>query len=183
MKSKVAFLLTDGFEELEAVAPIDMLRRAGVEVSILSINTKKEVMGKNGITLLADGLMSEYSEPEWDMLVLPGGPGTSTLRENEEVLQWVREQNNRKGWLAAICAAPTVLHKAGILEGRKYTAHFSVADELPAIIDQPVVTDGHIITSMGAGTAVAFGLELVEALLGPEASGQIAESICEPAIG
>lgn len=178
----VVVILPEGFEELEAVAPIDLLRRAGAEVTIAALGDEMLVAGRNGMTLQADTTLlalDASSGPRPDLLFLPGGPGVKLLRASNEVTRWVRRQADTGGWLAAICAAPTVLHDAGLLAGRRYTAHFSVGEELTAILaDERVVIDGKLITSRGAGTAIDFGLSLVECLCGPEVSAEVARSIC-----
>ena len=114
----------------------------------------------------------------FDMLFLPGGPGVRALRAEARVVRCARAMHDAGRWVAAICAAPLVLHDAGVLGGKRFTAHFSVQDELPeALTDVPVVRDGRVITSRGAGTAVAFGLELVSVLVGPEVARRVGVEI------
>jgi 4-methyl-5(b-hydroxyethyl)-thiazole monophosphate biosynthesis len=177
---KILILLDNGFEEIEAVSPIDILRRAGGKVTVAAIGDKMAVKGKTGITLVADQLLSECRDKNFDALVLPGGPAAKSLRNNATVLDLVRSFAAKGLPIGAICAAPTILHEAGILAGKKYTAHFSVGEELTAILPDPVVQDGNLITSQGAATAVAFALALVSVLFGEEASNEIATSICVP---
>ena len=181
MKKRVLLLLADGFEEIEAVAPIDILRRAEVDVTVAAVGGNLTVTGKTDITVTADCLLADRKHDAFDALVLPGGPAAMSLKENPEVLDLVRTSFSRGLVVGAICAAPTVLQKAGVLEGKSYTAHFSVAEELPEIRPEAVVTDGTVITSRGAGTAVDFGLALVAALRGEETASAIAEAICKPA--
>lgn len=177
------FIIGDGVEELEAVAPIDLLRRAGVAVTVASITDDCAVTGRNDIVLKADGLLSDVSGT-FDAIVIPGGPGTKAVRADSKVIQLLKEQAQSGRLVAAICAAPTVLLDAGLLEGRRYTAHFGVAGELPAIMeDAPVVIDGNIVTSRGAGTALDFGLTLVELLCSESTADEIATSICVPELG
>jgi protein deglycase len=115
---------------------------------------------------------------QFDCLFLPGGPGVKQLRADARVRELVLRQHAAGRWLAAICAAPTVLYDAGLLNGRRYTAHFSVADEIPAILaGERVVSDGNVLTSRGAGTALDFGLLLVEKLFSAEKAREIARSI------
>lgn len=172
-------ILTDGFEEMESVAPIDLLRRAEVNVTVASSGDKLQVTGRNGIGLVADSRLVDVLEAEYDLVVIPGGPGHKTLKEDSRVLDLLRKQAEAGRWIGSICAGPTVLHEAGLLEGKRYTAHFTVDEILPQR-DQAsaVVQDGNIITSQGAGTATRFGLALVEALCGREASDRVAASIC-----
>ncbi|MFP4357790.1 MAG: DJ-1 family glyoxalase III [Puniceicoccaceae bacterium] len=178
MKKRALLLLADGFEEIEAVAPIDILRRAEVDVAVAAVGGTLSVTGKTGITVEADCLLADRRHDAFDALVLPGGPAARSLKENAEVLDLVRTSFSRGLVVGAICAAPTVLREAGVLEGKSYTAHFSVADELPDIRPEAVVTDGTVITSRGAGTAVDFALALVAALRGEEAASAIAAAIC-----
>lgn len=171
--------LADGFEEIEAFAPIDLLRRAGVEVTTASLADNRHATGRSGITAHADVALSATQGQTYDLVFLPGGAGVKHLRADARVMDLVRAQHAAGRWLAAICAAPTVLNDAGLLAGRRYTAHFSVANELPAILTEDrVVTDGKITTSRGAGTAVEFGLHLVSLLVSKEKAAEISKAIC-----
>ncbi len=175
----VLVLLADGFEEIEAFAPVDLLRRAGVEVTVASLNDNRHATGRSGITAHADAALSTVLGQEFDMIFIPGGAGVKLLRADPRVREIVLQHHAGGCWLAAICAAPTVLHDCGLLAGRRYTAHFSVADELKAILARErVVTDGKITTSRGAGTAVEFGLHLVALLVSPAKSAEISKAIC-----
>ena len=172
-------ILAEGVEELEAIAPIDLLRRAGVNVTVAALAETIHVTGRNGITLHADAPLSAVGERLFDLLLIPGGPGVKLLRADARVRAMVLAHHAAQRWLAAICAAPTVFNDAGLLEGRRYTAHFSVADELPALLgEERTVADGHLLTSRGAGTAVDFGLLLVEKLVSPQAALDVSKAIC-----
>lgn len=175
----VLAILADGFEEIEAVTPIDLLRRAGARVTVAALAEGIHVTGRCGITMHADTALAALGADAFDCLFLPGGPGVKHLRADPRVRQLVRQHHAAGKWLAAICAAPTVLHDAGLLAGRRYTAHPSVAGELAAIrADERVVVDANLITSRGAGTAHDFGLMLVERLFSPEKALEIARSVC-----
>lgn len=175
----VLVLLADGFEEIEAFAPVDLLRRAGIEVTTASLNENCHATGRSGITAHADKPLSAVGETLFDLLFLPGGAGVKNLRADPRIEEIVREHHASGRWLAAICAAPTVLNDAGLLVGKRYTAHFSVATELPAILaDERIVTDGRITTSRGAGTAVEFGLHLVALLTSADKAAEISKAIC-----
>jgi len=175
----VLVLLAEGFEEIEAFTPIDLLRRAGAEVTVASLAEQPHVTGRCGVTVHADAPLSQVGGRLFDLLFLPGGPGVKNLRADPRVDAVVRGHAAAGKWLAAICAAPTVLNSAGLLDGRRYTAHFSVAGELPHILsDERVVVDGNILTSRGAGTALDFGLVLVEKLVSAAKAADIARSIC-----
>ncbi|MDG2170634.1 MAG: DJ-1/PfpI family protein [Opitutales bacterium] len=178
MSSTALFIFHEGLEELEAIAPLDILRRAGVECTTASTGAQLEVTGKNGITVKADELFEDIAENSYNLVVIPGGPGVYPLRENSRVIEFVRNHAEIGKPTAAICAAPLILNDAGVLEGRAYTAHSSVADELPDIHEgSAVVSDGHIITSRGAGSAIEFGLELAKRMTSSETSQAVAESI------
>lgn len=179
--STVLAILPEGFEEIEAVTPIDFLRRAGVEVTVAALGDGLTVTGRNGIELVADTTLHHVGEREFDCILVPGGPGVKRLRADGRVAALLQRQAARHGWIAAICAAPTVLNDAGLLAGRKFTAHDSVRDELPdMLIDEPVVIDDQLITSRGAGTAAHFGLSLVERLTSADKRTEIARSVCWP---
>jgi len=171
--------LADGFEEIEAFAPIDLLRRAGVDVTTATLADHGHATGRSGITAHGDKKLAEVLATDFDLLFLPGGAGVKNLRADPRVKELVLKQHRAGRWLAAICAAPTVLNDCGLLAGRRYTAHFSVAHELPAILsDERVVTDGKIATSRGAGTAVEFGLYLVTLLTDSAKAAEISKAIC-----
>ncbi len=176
----VLVILPEGFEEIEALTPVDVLRRAGAEVTTAALGETMHVTGRSRVTLHADTTLAALPPgTAFDLLVLPGGPGVKHLRADPRVRDRVLAQAAGPGWLAAICAAPTVLHDAGLLAGRRYTAHTSVAPELPsALASEAVVVDGRLITSRGAGTALPFGLALVRALFGADKEREIAASIC-----
>lgn len=127
----------------------------------------------------ADTTLAGVEMQAFDCLFLPGGPGVSRLRADPRVVPLVQRLHAAGQWITAICAAPTVLHDAGLLTGKRFTAHFSVADELPTLLaGERVVVDGRIITSRGAGTALDFGLELVAALFSAEKKAEISRSVC-----
>ena len=173
-KSAMVFLV-DGFEEMEAIAPIDLMRRAGIEVTVAALGANREVTGRSGISMNADRSLASVTKRDFDCLVLPGG----RLAEDERVLARVREQVASGRLVGAICAAPTVLARAGVLNGRSYTAHFSVAEMRPDLIaDRAVVADDGIVTSRGAGTATEFALALITRLTGETRAREVAESIC-----
>ena len=175
----VLAILPEGVEELEAIAPIDLLRRAGVGVTVAALGETIHVTGRNALTLHADTPLSAVGDKLFDLLFLPGGPGVKLLRADPRVRAAVLAHHDAGRWLAAICAAPTVLNDAGLLAGRRYTAHFSVAAELSALLaDERTVADGRILTSRGAGTAIDFGVLLVEKLCGRERAQEITQSIC-----
>jgi protein deglycase len=179
MKSKrVLCLLAPGFEEIETVTPIDLLRRAEVEVVVASIVPELLVTGRCGLTLRTDATLDDLAGADFDLLLLPGGPGVKTLRSDGRAARLARAYADADKVVAAICAAPTILADAGLLDSRRFTAHFSVAAELPrALGTERVVEDGPVITSRGAGTALDFGLALVKRLRGAEMAARVAEAV------
>jgi protein deglycase len=178
MSKRILCLLGTGFEEIEAITPIDVLRRAGAKVTLAAVGDEMLVKGRSGITVQADVLLANVSPDDFDVLLLPGGPGVKALREDGRPAQLAARFHAAEKVVAAICAAPTVLHDADLLSGKRFTAHFSVHGELPtALGDERVITDGFLTTSRGAGTALDFSLELVRRLYGQERADEIAASI------
>ncbi len=172
--------LPAGFEEIETVTPIDLLRRAGHDVTIAALGPEPLVVGRSGIALQADTCLADLpAEALFNLLLLPGGPGVKHLRASAEVIGLVQRHLASDRWVAAICAAPLVLHDIGALSGRHYTAHPSTAAELTEIdATSRVVLDGRILTSRGAGTALDFALKAVELLGNHPAADKIAQDIC-----
>ncbi len=171
--------LADGFEEIEAVAVVDILRRAGLRVTVAGVDGD-EAVGSHGMRIRCDARLDDVTPREADAVVLPGGlPGTRRLAESEAVASLVRHVNGREGLVAAICAAPTVLAGLGLLEGRRATSHPAHRDEMgPCRYETAaVVRDGNVVTSRGAGTAVEFALELVRILVDDATADDIARRI------
>jgi 4-methyl-5(b-hydroxyethyl)-thiazole monophosphate biosynthesis len=166
--SQVAVLLADGFEEIEAVTIVDVLRRADVEVRTLALKDKT-VRGAHGISMQADGLLDHESQRLWDLLVLPGGqPGANTLRDDPRVASMIERQLSQNRKVAAICAAPIALGAHGMLKGRNATCYPGFENQLVGakLSQEAVVVDGEITSSRGPGTAMNFALSLVEQLKG-----------------
>lgn len=164
--ARVCVVLAPGFEEIEAVTVIDILRRADIEVWTVGVKGDS-VEGGHGIVLEADTTLADEREQTWDAVILPGGlPGSNNLRDSEAVLKLIRDQARSGRWLAAICAAPIALAKAGVLRGRKATVYPGFEDEMgdATLSEDLVVTDGNIITSRGPATAAAFAFTLVKEL-------------------
>jgi 4-methyl-5(b-hydroxyethyl)-thiazole monophosphate biosynthesis len=180
--ASVLLPLAKGFEELEAVALIDVMRRGGIEVRTVYLEDELQgdlVLGANGITIQADTSIKNVIVDDFDMMVLPGGwEGTYALAENARVQELLRQFKEKK-IVGAMCAAPFALKKAGVL-GEKYTAYPGAVDEIdhPGYVeDQKVVEDGNVMTSQGPGTAVCFGLAIVKRLVGEETAQQIKEGM------
>jgi DJ-1 family protein len=178
---KAFIFLADGFEEIEAIAPIDIFRRAGIEVTTISISNNKTVQGAHGIRVISDGLFSEADFTGNSILYLPGGmPGTKNLDAHEGLKDLIRKQASENKNLAAICAAPSILGKMELLKGKEAICYPGFEDKLiGAILSQnKIVKSGSIHTAKGAGVAVQFALKLVEELKGKETADQISGSIC-----
>jgi len=176
MPKRVLCLLVQGFEEIETVTPVDLLRRAGVEVVLAGL-TELSVTGRNGITLHANALLETISTCDFDLLFIPGGPGVGELLKDGRAAELAQEFTTTGKTVAAICAAPLILDDAGLLGGKKFTAHYSVHKDLPDVLADRVVVDGNLITSRGAGTALDFGLALVECLTDKQTAQQISADI------
>ena len=173
MIGKVFVFLADGFEEIEGLTVVDMLRRAEIPTVTVSIGNSKMITGAHRIEV-------EVIEAEGAMYVLPGGmPGTIHLREHEGLGKVLKKAYKNNKYLAAICAAPTVLEQYGMLEGRKATSYPVMEEELKSADYQTekVVVDGKIITSRGMGTAIDFAAKLVELLKGTKEKDELLESI------
>jgi len=181
--ASVLIPLAEGFEELEAVALIDVMRRGGIEVRIAYIEDElhhgRVVTGANGIGVQADTSLNNIISDDFDMMVLPGGwGGTYALAENARVLELLREFKDNKV-VGAMCAAPYALKKAGVL-GNEYTCYPGAKEEIDHAgyrDDEKVVTDGNVMTSQGPGTAVCFGLAIVERLVGKESMQAVKEGM------
>ncbi|MEI6737406.1 MAG: DJ-1 family glyoxalase III [Pseudomonadota bacterium] len=176
MKKQVLCLLVDGFEEIEAVTPVDLLRRAGVAVVIAALHGGM-VTGRGGMRLAADAALTDIEPAAFDLLLIPGGPGVGELRSDGRAAMLARDFAAAGKPVAAICAAPLVLMDAGLLAGRRFTAYQSVRAELGGGLDERVVVDGNIITARGAGTAMDFALTLIACLCGQSAADQVADEI------
>lgn len=178
----VYVMLAKGFEEIEALTPVDLLRRAGVEVMTVAIGEDRTVCGSHGIFVVADALASEVDllHAPFEMLVLPGGmPGSTNLDESEQVDRFVGAAVEADAFLCAICAAPLVLGHRGLLMDRRATCYPGFEDALlgAQTVADGVVRDEQCITASGMGLAEAFGLELVAALKGEDTARDLARAI------
>ena len=180
MKSALV-LLTPGFEEIEAVTIIDILRRAEINVTTASI-AEKQVTGSHDIPIIADTLASEVSHEDYDIILLPGGPGVPKLADSEKVLELIKSQVSENKIVGAICAAPIVLNKAGLVNNKSVTSH-PVEEQTftnSNYVYDNVVIDGNIITSRAVGTALDFSLKVIEILEGNKKAKDVAEKILHP---
>jgi len=177
MKKNVCILVADGSEEMEVVITVDVLRRAGIGVFLAGVGESRLLTASRGVRLAPDGAWDPGEAQRFDALLIPGGiGGTDIMRQDESIKQAVRDFVAAGKWVAAICAGPTILQDAGVLDGRTYTSHPNSRKDLVAgtWLDKPVVVDGMMITSQAPGTAFAFGLKLIDLLVSKEAADLVA---------
>ena len=178
--SKIGIFMADGCEEIEGLTVVDIVRRAKMDITMISVNGKREVTSSHGVTFLADAVAEEVDYGALDGIVLPGGmPGTLHLLDHAAVNEVIKKFAGEGKLVAAICAAPSILASLGLLEGRNATAHAGFQDKLAGAIvhDEEVVVDGNITTSYGLGGAIPFALELVRQLAGPAEADRIQKAI------
>jgi 4-methyl-5(b-hydroxyethyl)-thiazole monophosphate biosynthesis len=178
MSKRVLCLLFTGFEEIETLAPVDLLRRAGADVVLASLTPELLVTGRSNVTVRADAPLADVIGQAFDLLLLPGGPGVKAVRADGRAAMLAKQFAASGKTVAAICAAPTILGDAGLLTDHRYTAHFSVNEELPmALAGERVVEDGQVITARGAGTALDFGLALVRHLFDAARAAEVGRAV------
>lgn len=180
---RVLVPFSEGVEEIELGAIVDILRRAGIEVVMASLDAAP-VTGRSGIVISADVKLADVAGDNWDMVVLPGGlPNANLLREDPDVKSVVQRLRDERKSIAAICAAPTALAAFGMTDNRRVTSYPAMQAEVEKLspsavyVDDAVVEDDFLITSRGAGTAVEFSLRLVAKLCGEEKSAEVRHSI------
>lgn len=162
---KIAVMMAQGCEEIEALTVVDVLRRGKFDVTTVSVSGDKNITSSHNVTFLADKLFSEMNFEEFDGIVLPGGmPGTTNLGQHQELGEVLLKMNGAGKLVAAICAAPSVLGGLGILDGKKATSFPSFSDKLggACYVNEAAVVDGNIITGRGMGAAIDFSLAIVE---------------------
>lgn len=171
---RVLVPVAEGFEEIEAVTVIDILRRAGAEVIVAGLKPG-HVRASRGVVLVPDTTLEAVQDQPFDMVVLPGGmPGAKHLSEDERVASILRRMATTERWIAAICAAPAVvLERSGFLIDHKATCHPNFRKDLENYVEDRVVIDGRVVTSQAPGTAMEFALTLVEVLLGPAKAEEV----------
>ena len=178
---RIAVLLAAGFEEIEAVAVVDVLRRGGVEVLMTAVGCPGPlVTGSHGITVQTDTVLAALTLETLDAVVLPGGlPGSANLAQDPAVLALLRDARIRGKWVAAICAAPLALHAAGLVTGRTVTGYPSIRERLTGAVftGARVQKDDKLLTSAAAGTAIEFGLALLECLGLAEQAAELRDSM------
>lgn len=183
MDEKCAIVpLAEGFEEIEAIAVIDILRRAGIRVIVVGVGGST-VTGSHGIRVGCDTPIEDCDPADAHAIVLPGGmPGTTNLGQNPHVTATLHRFAADGKLVAAICAAPTILDGEGLLDGRRATSHPAHKDDMNRChyLEDTVVVDGNLITSRGAGTAIPFAAEIVSRLVGDEPAREILKAIQMP---
>lgn len=180
---RIAVHLAEGFEEIEAISIVDVLRRAGLEVIVTSITGKLDVTGAHQLTVMADQLFEEVDYSGIYMIVLPGGmPGSSNLNAHQGLAGQILKFNNEKRPLAAICAAPLVYGNLGILNGKQAACYPGFEKYLNGadVVYQPVVESGNVITGRGPGVAIQFALKLVEKTVSAEKAALLASQMLVP---
>ena len=176
---KVAVYFATGYEEIEALAVVDVLRRGQVEVSMVGVSAKT-VVSARGISINMDTTLDEVNHDEVDMMVLPGGvPGIINLESNERLIKELKSFREQGKWLAAICAAPSILGSQGLLVGEKATCYPNYESKLIGCehIDENVVVSGKVVTGKGAGVAIDFAIKILEVLKGKEIADQVRKSM------
>lgn len=173
---KVLVPLVNGFEEIETIATVDVLRRAGLNVVTAGIPGTM-VTGDMGVKLIADSKLEDAEPGEFQAVVLPGGRGSRDLARSSKLMGIVREFNRNNKLVAAICFSPTILAREGILDGRRATVYPGKEREIPRPRGDRVVADGNIITSQGPGTAIEFALKIVETLSGKEEAQKLKKAL------
>jgi 4-methyl-5(b-hydroxyethyl)-thiazole monophosphate biosynthesis len=181
---KVLLPLADGFEEIEAVTVIDVLRRAGIDVVVADLggpDDERSVRGSHHMRLATETSLDDVEFDDFEAVALAGGiPGATTLRDDPRVIAALKYMQERGRWVAAVCAAPIALAAAGLLEGERATSYPAFRDRLggaDVVADERVVISGRVITSVGPGTALDFALCLVGVLCGPELAEEIATAM------
>ena len=180
MKKRIAVHLADGFEEVEAISIIDVLRRADLEVVVVSVTGKSEVTGSHQIKVIADMLFEKVNYDQVDMIVLPGGiPGATNLDAHSGLTGMIKKFDSEKKSLAAICAAPLVFGNLGILNGKQAVCYPGYEKYLKGaeVLAVPVVESGNVITGRGAGVSMKFALKIVERMVSPEKADLLAKQM------
>jgi len=177
---KVFLFLADGFEEIEAITPIDIFRRAGIDLVTVSVKDDKTVTGAHGVTVLADKLFAEVDFTGNELLFLPGGlPGTTNLELHDGLKMLIKKQNEAGGKLAAICAAPSIFGKMNLLKGKEAICYPGFENFLfdAQVSENKVVKSDNIYTAKAAGVSLIFALELVKELKGADTAQSIANAL------
>jgi len=179
MSKKVLVPIAEGIEEIEAVCIIDVLRRAGGDVTVASVGDSLQMAASRGVVLVADKLIVDCKGQSYDLIVLPGGmPGAVNLKDCTVLMDMLKKQKGSGKYYGAICASPAVVFAScGLIDDRKATCYPSLMKDIPNPVDENVVVDGNCITSQGPGTALQFSLKLVEVLYDSDKADEIAKAM------
>lgn len=178
--STVGVFFAEGYEEIEALTVVDILRRAGIGAPMISVNGEREVRGAHGITVKMDQVLEETDFEALDMIVLPGGmPGTANLEACKPLMEQVDAFYGQGKYVSAICAAPSIFGHRGMLNGRKACSYPAMEGELTGaeVMRDPVTVSGHVTTARGMGAAIEFALAILERFQGREAADEMADKI------
>lgn len=176
---RVLVCVCTGSEEIETITPVDLLRRAGAEVVLAASGDSLLVVLSRGVKLQADCLISELNHENWDMIIVPGGTGAGNLRDDEHLINILKQQKAQDRWIASICASPAVvLQTHGLIDPHaKVTCYPTYGDQLVNRSEDRVVRDGKLITSQGPGTSIEFALETIKVLFSEETAQGVATRI------
>lgn len=178
--AQALIFLAPGYEEVEMLTVVDLLRRSHISIDMVSITDSLEVTSSHNVTIKADKLFQDADFDEADMIILPGGiPGTPNLLAYQPLTDKIKEFASQKKWLSAVCAAPTIYDELKLFEGRKATCYPTFAEKLTdaVYVKQPVVVDDIFITSRGAGTTIEFAAAIVERFAGKDIAKEVLEAI------
>ena len=178
MAKNILVLIHSEFEEIEAITPIDLFRRAGYHVTTASTSNEIKICGKSSILIKADCLLKDLIHDKYDAIVIPGGPGVFKIRNQKSIQELIKKFHNQKKLIGCICAAPLLLLDIGLNDRFSMTCHPSVSKEFKNLIPNKTVKNGHIITSKGAGTSIHFSLTIIKTLSGKMLAKRVAEAIC-----
>ena len=176
LKTSALMILFNGFEEIEAICTLDILRRGGIDVKTVSIDSQPVIVGAHGVSIAVD--LIQIPDEMSEFLIIPGGPGVFKLRGNEVIKTLIQKQNEQQLGIAAICAAPILLDDLALLDGKNFTAHNSLQSELArGLYFEQVVVDGNITTACGPCAAMQFGLSILEQLTSKDTRDTVAKQM------
>lgn len=187
MTKKVALFVENGSEELEIIAPLDIMRRAGLNVDLISANNEDYITGCHNVKIIVDKKLKEIENIlDYDAIVIPGGlPGSILLRDNRKIIEFYQTMYQKNKLVAAICAAPIVLSKAGVLKDKEVTSYPGFKEEIESRLynnTKAVVVDQNVITAQGPAVAMLFGYEIVKYLLDEKSSNNITNEMLIPVL-
>ena len=172
--NKIAIILADGFEDIEAITPYDQLKRAGIEVDLITINTSLTAISSHGLKMVANKFIGDTNFKDYVGIVIPGGTiGVNNLKQCNKLVDTLIEYNKQNKLIGAICAAPTILIELGIIDKQKYTCYPGMQKESSNYSDDPVVVSNNLITSTFCGTSSYFGIAIIDYILGSEMANKI----------